>query len=375
MRRSAGTGEAAAWEDVNVTDKRLAVIGAGIIGRTHLDAISAADGFRVSGIVEPGPAGAEIAARYGTMLYGDFAAMLADRPQGIVIATPNESHVELAVRAVQAGIPVLVEKPVATSVNEARKLLDAIDRHGVPVMTGHHRRFNPIILKARDIVAGGRFGHLVQGSVLCSLRKEDAYFDVEWRRTPGIGGPLLINMIHEIDLLRFLFGEIATVTGIVSNAERGLPVEDTAGAILTFRDGGAVTLSVSDAACGPWAWDIAAGENPGRFPAHKVQSHFFAGSACGFSLPDLTVWTHPGEKTWYDEMRPTRETVEDADSYIGQVRHFGDVIDGRAAPRCSALDGARNLAIVDAIKASAESGMRLRLDASGLGAAAPEVVP
>lgn len=358
-----------------MTDKRLAVVGAGIIGRTHLDAITAADGFRVSGIVEPGPAGAEIAARYGTALYAGFDAMLADRPDGIIIATPNESHVDLAVRAVEAGIPALVEKPVATGVAEARRLLDAMERHAVPVMTGHHRRFNPLILKARDLVRDARFGHLVQGSVLCSLRKEDGYFDVEWRRTPGIGGPLLINMIHEIDLLRFLFGEIATVTGVVSNAERGLPVEDTAGAILTFRDGGTITLSVSDAACGPWAWDIAAGENPGRFPAHRVQSHFFAGSNGGFSLPDLTVWRHPGEKTWYDEMRPVREAVDEADSYVGQVRHFGDVIDGRAAPRCSALDGARNLAIIDAIKASSASGRRLRLEADGLATAVAEVAP
>lgn len=353
-------------EETIVADRTIAVVGAGIIGRTHLAAIAAAEGFTISGIVEPGPNGQEVAARYGTRLYAGFDAMLDERPDGVVIATPNESHVDLAVRTVEAGIPAIVEKPVATTVAEARRLLAAMTAAGVPVMTGHHRRFNPIILKARDLVASARFGHLVQGSVLCSLRKEDAYFDVEWRRTPGVGGPLLINMIHEIDLLRFLFGEIETVTGITSNRERGLEVEDTAGAILTFRDGGVVTLSVSDAACGPWAWDISAGENLARFPAHKVQSHFFAGSAAGLSLPDLAVWTHPGEKTWYDEMQSAKETVTAADSYIAQVRHFGDVIAGTADPRCSALDGARNLAVIDAIKASSASGMRLRFDADGL---------
>ena len=353
-----------------MADKKIAVVGAGIIGRTHLQAIAAADGFTIAGIVDPGPGAAEAAARYGAPLFQDFNAMLEEKPDGIVIATPNESHVDLAVRAVEAGIPALVEKPVATRVSEARSLLAAIDRHGIPVMTGHHRRFNPIILKARDLVGSQRFGHLVQGSVLCSLKKEDGYFDVEWRRTPGVGGPLLINMIHEIDLLRFLFGEIASVSGVASTTERGLPVEDTAGAILTFREGGMITLSVSDAACGPWAWDIAAGENPGRFPAHRVQSHFFAGSAGGLSLPDLAFWSHPGEKTWYEEMQSSVEPVDAADSYIGQISHFGAVIDGRAEPRCSALDGARNLAIIDTIKASSQAGMRLFMEADGLTAKA-----
>ena len=347
---------------------RMAVVGAGVIGRTHLQAILGTPGCSLSGLVEPGPGAGAAAAEFGCPVYSDLDALIADRPDGAIIATPNETHVPLALRLIEAGIPVLVEKPLATDMASARVILEASTCHGVPVLTAHHRRYNPIILAARDLVASERFGRFVQGSVLCSLKKPDSYFDVAWRTLPGSGGPMLINLIHEIDLLRFLLGEVESVTGIASNSLRGLPVEDTAGAILTFREGGVVTLSVSDAAAAPFAWDISANENPGRFPAHPVSSHFFCGTDAGFTLPDMTVWTHPGEKSWTNAMTSAVHPVTPADSYIGQIAHFGAVIRGEAEPRCSGLDGARNLAIIDALRRSSASGQRMVLDPDGLGA-------
>jgi len=346
--------------------KQIAVIGAGIIGRTHLDAIAETDGFAIAGIVEPGSHAQAASTDYGCRLYSNLDDLIADRPDGAIIATPNESHVAIAITLLKASIPVLVEKPLAVTVDETRDLLAAVKRYGVPAMTGHQRRYNPIVLKARELASVPRFGHLVQGSVICSLKKPESYFDADWRRQPGSGGPLLINMIHEIDLLRFIFGEVEAVTAITSNRERGFAVEDTAGAILTFRDGGLVTIAVSDASAAPWAWDISANENPGRFPAHAVQSHFFCGSDGAFSLPDLTQWSHPGEKSWTEAMRPEPTSVAAGHAYVNQIVHFGDVIDGKAEPRCSALDGARNVAVIDAIKRSCAIGRRLALDPSGL---------
>jgi predicted dehydrogenase len=345
-----------------VTEVRLAVIGAGVIGLTHLEAIAHTPGFQISGIVEPGATGVEIAARRRLRLYADLDDAIGDRPDGAIVATPNETHVAIATRLVEAGIPVLVEKPIAGSVAEARRLVDLSAKTGIPVLTGHHRRFNPIIEAARTLAGSPEFGHLVQGSVLCALNKPASYFDVAWRRAPEAGGPLLINLIHEIDLLRHLFGEIDAVTAIASNRERGLEVEDTAGAVLAFAAGGLVTISISDCAAGPWAWDLTAGENPGRFPAHRAQSHFFSGSAGAFSLPDLTAWSYPAEPSWTEQMQPRRIDVVPGDAYQRQILHFGDVIAGRAAPRCSALDGMRNLAVVDAIKRFAKARNQVFLD-------------
>jgi len=171
-------------------------------------------------------------------------------------------------------------------VAEARTLLEVAARTGVPLLVGHHRRHNPVIRAARKAVSEGLIGDLVTAAVLCTLYKEPGYFDMEWHRKAGVGGPLLINLIHEIDLMRHLFGDVAAVSAIGSNARRGLAVEDTAAAILRFENGGMATMTVTDAAIGPWAWDLSAGENPGRFPAHGVQSHFFAGREGGLTLPD-----------------------------------------------------------------------------------------
>lgn len=343
-----------------MSELRIGLVGAGIIGLTHIDAIGRTPGFRLAGIVDPGPSGSKIAAANGVPLYSSVDAMISSRAvDGVIVATPNELHLPVAAKLLEAGVPVLLEKPVANTLEEAAQLLAVEDRTRTPLLVGHHRRHNPIIRTAKQAIEHGALGRFVMASVNCSVFKDDAYFGAAWRTQPGVGGPLLINLIHEIDLMRHLFGDIASVQAFSSASVRNLPVEDTAVAVARFAGGGLATFAISDTAVGPWAWDISAGENPARFPAHKVQSHMLTGTDGGLSLPDLAYWSHGPEKSWYHELQRTVLPVESEDCYVAQVTHFGEVIARRARPLVSCLDGAKNLATIDAIRRSAATGREI----------------
>lgn len=245
---------------------RIAVIGAGAIGLTHCQAIAAVAEAELAGIADPFPGGARLAADFGTTAYPDHRALIAaERPEAAILATPNETHLPIALDCLGAGVPVLVEKPLVNSLAEAETLLAAARAAGLPALVGHHRRHHPWIRRARDLVASGAIGRLAAVSATAFLMKPDAYFEPEWRRTPGIGGPFLINLIHEIDLIRFVCGEIAEVSALASSALRGLAVEDTGALVFRLEGGALVSLVLSDCAAGPWSWDMAAGDSP-RFP-------------------------------------------------------------------------------------------------------------
>jgi predicted dehydrogenase len=196
---------------------RLAVVGAGPIGRRHLQAIAAEPSCQAVAVVDPLPVGAKAADEWNLPHYADLEAMLDEvAPEGVINATPNSLHVPLSLACVKRGIPVLVEKPIADRLDSALALADASEAAGVPVLVGHHRRHNPIVRKAREIVRSGAIGHLTAVSATWLAHKPDDYFDVAWRREPG-GGPILINLIHDIDNLRFIAGDIAAVQGMTSN--------------------------------------------------------------------------------------------------------------------------------------------------------------
>src|SRR5882672_273129 len=242
---------------------RIAVIGAGLIGRTHIAVLrSGHPDYTLAAVADTSPAAAEEARALGYSIYAEVEEMLArEKPDGAVVAVPNQMHVKVGLSCIARKIPIIVEKPVADSVAEALELVEAGERANVAILTGHHRRHNPIMRKAVEIIASGGIGRVVAANGLWLSHKPKDYFDVAWRREAG-GGPVLINAIHDVDCLRMLCGDIETVQATTDGSVRGFPVEETAAAVLTFKSGALGTLMVSDVVSAPWSWEMTARENP-----------------------------------------------------------------------------------------------------------------
>lgn len=329
---------------------RIAVIGAGAIALTHCEAIAAVEGVELAGIAAPFDSGARLAARFGATHHRDHRALLAlERPDAAIIASPNETHLPIALDCLAAGVPALVEKPLTNSLAEARTLLAAARAAGLPALVGHHRRHHPWLQRAREIVASGALGRIAAVSATAFLMKPESYFEPEWRRRPGVGGTFLINLIHEIDLIRFVCGEIAEVSAMASSALRGFAVEDTGALVFRLEGGALVSLVISDAAAGPWSWDMASGDVP-RFPAHDVNSHLIAGDAGALALPRLELWRHDGPRDWTTPLVMERDGAARQDPYQRQILHLAQVVRTGAPSFVSALEGARNIAVMEAVR-------------------------
>jgi predicted dehydrogenase len=320
----------------------VAVIGAGAIGRMHVERMLRHPDVAVAGIAAPTPAARDFAAAAGVPWFADPNALLDSvRTGAAIVATPNSTHADVGIACIARGLPVLMEKPLAASEAEGRRLCDAAKAAGVPLMVGHQRRHNPIIQRARQLIAEGALGRIVSATGLATWLKPDAYFELAWRRQPG-GGPVLINLIHDIDLMRHLVGEIESVQAVTSSAVRGFEVEDTAAVLMRFAGGALATLSVSDAAVTPWNWDLAAGEAE-HYAQVDVDSHFISGTEGSLTLPRLALWRHPGKRGWHEPLACERTMVHRRDPYVEQLRHLRAVAEGREAPVCSGEDGLRTL--------------------------------
>lgn len=332
----------------------VAVIGAGAIGRMHLERLLLHADVSPAAVADPAPAAREFAGRIGVPWFADHREMLDKvRPGAAIVATPNGTHADVGIDCIERGLPLLMEKPVADTVAEARRLCEAAAAVGVSLMVGHQRRHNPIARKARALIAEGVVGRPVSITAMATWLKPDSYFALAWRRQAG-GGPVLINLIHDLDLLRFLIGEVESVQAMASNAVRGFEVEDTAGVLLRFECGAIASLAVSDTAVAPWNWDLAAGE-AAHYAQLDVNSHLISGTEGSLTLPRLDVWRYDGARGWHEPLTHTRTPVHRADPYVEQMRHLRAVAEGREQPVCSGEDGLRTLQVALAVQAAARS--------------------
>jgi predicted dehydrogenase len=337
---------------------RIGVAGAGLIGGKHIELIGASPDCVVAGIADPSATAKTLAESRSIPWYRDHRELLErEKPDGMVVASPNALHLTMALDCIERGVPALVEKPVTDTVASAQRLQNAVQRSGVPVLVGHHRRHNPMIKAVRERIAGGQIGRLTAVVGLWLLQKPDDYFEMAWRREPG-GGPLLINLIHDIDNLRFICGEIIEVQALTSNTVRGFAVEDTAAMLLKFSNGAVGTMTVSDATPAPWSWELSSGENA-TYPRQDQPCYLFAGTKGSLAVPTMELWSYPGQSGWHAPLSRADITTAPSDPLVEQLRHFLAVIARRETPLISVTDAIGTLAVVEAVREAARTGTRV----------------
>lgn len=341
-----------------VSPVRIAVAGAGLIGQQHISRILGHPDATLATIIDPSPKAREQAEMLGVPYFETLEAGIdGTKPDGVILGTPNKLHVSGGLTAVQAGVATLVEKPVSDEVETAMMLAEASEKADVPVLVGHHRRHSPLIQSAKAIIEQGKLGRMSAVNGLCWFRKPDeGYFDgaYSWRREPG-GGVVLINLIHVIDDLRNLCGEIVSVQAAASNAIREFPVEDTAAIILRFANGALGTLNICDSASAPWSWEMTSGENK-MYPKSDEACYWIAGTEGSLSVPKLDFWHYDGSPHWGRPIQVDRTIAPEEDPLVRQLTHFCKVARREVAPLVDARSGTKTLAATLAVRQAAFSG-------------------
>ena len=345
---------------------QLAVAGAGLIGRRHIELIQASARTHLCAIVDPTPASVDLAARLGVPHFASLDELFAQhnlaKLDGVILATPNPFHVPGALCCARHGVPALIEKPVADSLEAGRQLIDDLAQHPAPMLVGHHRRHSATLQRARAAIQSGALGRVVTVMGSAQFYKPDSYFEQgAWRKEAG-GGPILINLIHEMDNLRYLCGEVESVHAVASNAVRQFAVEDTVVMTLKFSSGALGAFTLSDTVASPRSWEQTSGENTAypRYPSEDC--YFIAGTQGSLAVPTLRTWSYaPGgqEPGWWTPFALNTLATEAVDPLAAQLDHFCDVIAGQAAPIITVADALQSLRTVEAVRRSIASGQTI----------------
>ncbi len=339
---------------------KIAVVGAGLAGKQHIDTILNNKNCELDLIVDPSQESYELSKKLNVQYFSSIElALKKSRPDGAIIATPNSKHKENAELFLNEKIPVLIEKPLSSDIKSAIEIVMYAKKHKTKILTGHHRRHNKIIQNAKRKIQSGNLGKIISIHATCWLFKPNNYFN-SWRKSVG-GGPLLINLVHDIDLMRYLIGEIECVLSFESNSIRGGDTEDTAVVLLKFDNGSLGTLSVSDTIISPWSWELTSKENS-IYPNQKQNCYWIGGTHGSMELPQSKIWKSTEKRSWREPLAHTNNKVDETKNHPlnEQLDNFLAVIEKKQEPICSGLDGLNTLAVIEAIKLAAERGAAVK---------------
>lgn len=339
----------------------IALVGAGVIGKRHLMALQQIDELELLGIADAAPSTGRLAAEYSVPFF-ETAEKLIDslNPAGVIVATPTEHHFEPTAYALRNDAHVLVEKPIMATLDEAEKVIALSLEKNRHVLVGHQRRYYGLVKRAKEIIAQDSFGQLVAVSGQWNMRKHDSYYDPDWRKK-WQAGPILTNLIHEMDLLRYIVGDIVSLSADIGHTVQGFEKEDCAAINLRFANGVLGSFIISDQTHSPWAWESATGENL-HFPRTGENCIRFMGTSASLDFPNLRVWSTQGaDPEWRNNLHAVNGELPLEDPYVEQLRHFAQVINGQHRPVVNARDATETLRAVLSVYKSADTGRRIDL--------------
>ncbi|KAK3110685.1 hypothetical protein LTR53_014772 [Teratosphaeriaceae sp. CCFEE 6253] len=332
----------------------IAIVGTGLIGPRHAKSVLACPDARLLCVVDPSPHAGPIAQDLGVTLYVSIEEMLrTNRPDAAIVCTPNSTHVDLSVALLTAGVHVLVEKPIATSGASAQHLIDVAQVSERQLLVGHHRRFNPYVTATKRALAESAIGRVIAVSGLWTAYKPDSYFEGAgaWRGEARSGGPILINLVHEVDILQYLLGPITRVHAEQAISQRGLEAEEGAAVLLRFESGVVGTFLLSDVVVSPHNFEGGTGENPMVTTSGKDFYRIF-GSEGTLSVGDMKTTRYAGgqPKSWSSGFTEGSVPVGDEVPFDEQIKHLVNVVRGLEEPRCTGQDALTALMVCEAIR-------------------------
>lgn len=338
---------------------KIAVVGFGLIGKRHAQIIQRIPHLSLVAIVEPNETARNNAKTLNVPIYDDIETMVnKESPDGIILATPTPLHLDQGLHAIKMNIPILIEKPITVTANDAYILTDAAQKANVPLLVGHHRRHNGMVQAAKEAIMKGMIGDIRAIQATCWFYKPNYYFEqAPWRTQKG-AGPISVNLVHDVDLLRHFCGEVKSVQAVAVQSRRGFENEDLATAILHFTSGAIATISVSDSIVAPWSWEMTARENP-AYPATNESCYLIGGALGGMSLPDLRIWHHDDRLDWWQPISARSMLYNTEDPLVTQMLHFAQVIKGEATPLVSGIEGLKSLEVVEAVAQSSASNREI----------------
>jgi len=337
---------------------KAAVIGCGRIGTTleddvlrehpctHAGALDACEGVKITAGCDIDQKRVEsFGKKWGVnRLYTDYKKLLEnEKPEILCIASWSYTHCDMVLHAVDCGVrAILCEKPIALSLSDARKMVDACKRSGVILSVNHERRWDATYIKVRDMLASGEIGELrtIIGNVLTGnpvIKKSDA----DYRKLGG--GPLLHDGTHLFDIMRFIAGDVAWVIGDVSREDKEIAVEDRASAYMRF-DGGAYGFVEGGGRRNYFNFELDIQGSDGRI---------IVGNGI------LKFW-RSGESSRYSGFRdlvPDKfPEVNRKSPYLSGVEELVAVMDGKKTCTSTGEDGMKALELIMAVYESARLG-------------------
>ncbi|HSI92478.1 MAG TPA: Gfo/Idh/MocA family oxidoreductase [Jiangellaceae bacterium] len=327
----------------------MAVIGLGFMGGRWARALAEHDGARLAVVSDlREDLGRQVAERYGARFRPDPVEAAADPDvAAVAVCTPEHTHVDAALAAIEAGHPVMVEKPLAHTVTAAESIRDQAAKHGVPVLAGHILRFEPRYAAIHAAVEAGEIG------AVQAVRSERIGLISDQRTLRGRTSIALYYGVHELDLCRWYAGDVSAVwatssSGVVEAA--GYPVADLYSVGLRFTSGAHGTSMLG--------WSL-----PETTAGYGVAGFTVIGETgiAQISQGDVGVRLSGSDGARHPDVYYAPEVDGRVFGALGiEVDHFVRVAAGASEPRCTAADGVEAVRLATAVERAAREGEVVR---------------
>ena len=351
----------------------ISIAGCGKVAHLHAKALQSIPNARLSGVWSRTSKTAEaFALKYGTKAYSDISKMVADESVDLVIiCTPHPFHRNPAVEAAKAGANVLVEKPLAADLSDCDEIISVCSMNNVRLGVISQRRWYEPVRRVKQAIEQGKIGKPVLATVTMLGWRDKAYYESDaWRgkwKTEG-GGVLVNQAPHQLDILLWYMGEVEEVYGVSGNLNHPyIEVEDTAVAIVKFRNGAIGNIVVSNSQKpGIYGKVHVHGENGSSAGVQTDGGAMFIAGMTGVAEPPVNdLWTIPGEESLLQEwVRQDTDTFNNCDPTIKyiqyQIEDFIWAIINNTEPSVNGEAGRRTVELFSAIYRSTRDNVPVK---------------